>query len=489
MNETPPPAGNAILEQVQRYVPLLTGLVCLAALLLVPLKIIGYGFLPPDDVLRHAAKIISGKDWTQVLVMREGITIDHNAGWHAILGLVHQATGANAEGLATFSIAFLCALFLIVPFAFLRRPEAWLVALVAACTAWPPLILRLAQGRPFLLMMTCVSAILFLWVKEGARKRPAVLVASTLLVALASWVHGGWYTYWLPAAALIAALRFKDGFSLLGCWAVGSFLGGLLTGHPFHFLQEQLEIPLAAFGNHSLHRMLVTEFFPSGGYYEVVALVPLALLARAAAGLWTKDVWRNPALLLAVIGWVLGLQIQRFWLDWGLPALVVWLGMEAKDHFDRFLPREALARLVVACIASAAFYFGCTADLNSRWTDNLTKTHLDANDPEQAAWMPGDGGIVYADSMVVFYDMFFRHPTAPWRYVLGFEPAFMPEDDLAVYRLIQWNSFAPEAYAGWVAKMRPEDRLIVRRRPGAKPAIEGLDWKYLATDTWVGRRP
>jgi hypothetical protein len=65
----------------------------------------------------------------------------------------------------------------------------------------------------------------------------------------------------------------------------------------------------------------------------------------------------------------------------------------------------------------------------------------------------------------------------------------MPEDDLAIHRNIQWNYGTAKAYAPWVAKMRRQDRMIITAGAGAKPAVDGLEWYYAATDTWIGRLP
>jgi hypothetical protein len=37
--------------------------------------------------------------------------------------------------------------------------------------------------------------------------------------------------------------------------------------------------------------------------------------------------------------------------------------------------------------------------------------------------------------------------------------------------------------------MRPEDRMIIRAAGGTAPAVKGLEWKYVARDTWIGRLP
>ncbi|HEV2319114.1 MAG TPA: hypothetical protein VGV18_05150, partial [Verrucomicrobiae bacterium] len=70
---------------MKRYIPLAIWIVVVSAIILIPLRIIGYGFLPMDDALRHAAKTISGKSWQQILVMRNDFPIDPSPGWQKTL--------------------------------------------------------------------------------------------------------------------------------------------------------------------------------------------------------------------------------------------------------------------------------------------------------------------------------------------------------------------------------------------------------------------
>ena len=63
----------------------------------------------------------------------------------------------------------------------------------------------------------------------------------------------------------------------------------------------------------------------------------------------------------------------------------------------------------------------------------------------------------------------------------------MPPDDLKIFRNIQWNSFAPDAYEPWVKKMRPQDRLEISS--GSQPVLPPLEWAYAGGGIWIGRLP
>lgn len=107
---------------------------------------------------------------------------------------------------------------------------------------------------------------------------------------------------------------------------------------------------------------------------------------------------------------------------------------------------------------------------------------------EDASWAPGQGGVVYSNSMEIFYGMFYKDPGAPWRYILGFEPGIMPPEDLEIYRKIQKRP-DPSSFAPWVRKMRPADRLIVIHASDKAPKIEGLEWYDAGGYIWIGRLP
>ena len=61
--------------------------------------------------------------------------------------------------------------------------------------------------------------------------------------------------------------------------------------------------------------------------------------------------------------------------------------------------------------------------------------------------MPDTGGIFYTADMTLFYQTFFKNPTGDWRYMLGFEPTWMPRKDFEVFQQVLWNSGDAKAYA------------------------------------------
>jgi hypothetical protein len=130
-----------------------------------------------------------------------------------------------------------------------------------------------------------------------------------------------------------------------------------------------------------------------------------------------------------------------------------------------------------------------TCDLHSRWTQSLTWQFLTPDVPELQGWLPEKGGILYSADLTVFYQTFYKNPNADWRYILGFDPTFMPEEDFKVYHSVLWNFGDSKAYEPWVKKMRPEDRLVICGGRGSAPNLPQLEWNYGVSGIWIGRLP
>jgi hypothetical protein len=476
---------------VKRYIPLAAWLVVILTISHIWQTIIGYGFLPMDDALRHAAKAVSGKSWQQILVMRDDMPIDPSPGWQKILEWVHGGFGWNADMLVVFSVGALMLLLMFCGLPWLRRPEAWLAALFIAAVFIPACTTRFARGRPYLLTDAVLIVILFLWSRqEKDWPRRAAIIFTPLLVAASAWIHGSWYLLCLPGAAILFAGFWRSALVYGACWIAGSFLGCALTGHPLDFWIQSVRHMFGVFGTIVVNSQLEPELHPSDGAPVAVLVVIAFLFWRKISGNWNTRVLLNPIFLMMVLGWLLGLKMQRFWWDFGAPAFIVWVALELQEHFERQISFDSAKRFLITLALAAGTFLGFTSDRDGRWTENLTTEFLTPQTPGIAGWLPEPGGIVYNSDMDVFFPMFFKNPTADWKYILGFESGLMRLDDLETLRTIQWNHGAAfEAYEPWVKKMTRADRMILRGSGGSPPGIPELEWHYAATGLWIGRLP
>jgi hypothetical protein len=479
------------IKQESKIIPLAVLCITLSVILLIPFKIIGYGYLPPDDALRHAAKVMSEKSWNQILVLRAGITMDSHPGWHTLLGFFHNLTHCNIDGLLVFEITSLFLLFNLIPFIYLQRTETWILSLVVVLLANPVFIERLFLGRPYIFTMAVVVFILFIWPRFKEKRFPwGIFITAAMAIAASTWIHCLWFAFALPLAAFIAAREWRVARRLANATAIGIVLGAFLTGAPLQFFSQTLTHTVRTLGDYTRVRTLATEFYPSSGNVLAIIAIVLMLGWRALRGKWDIKSVNNPVFILAILSWVLSLRVGRFWADWGLPAILVWMAQEFDAVFQASIKVFSWKRITLAGLAVITLYLMTTTDIHSRWTESLNQGFLSQEDTALAGWMPEEGGILYSASMNVFYRTFYKNPKAPWRYILGFEPTMMPDEDLAIYRKILWNFGALEAYKPWVKKMKPADRLIISN-PSENPVkiIPELQWLQTKKTIFIGRRP
>jgi len=489
MEQTPDSQTPAWLEPMRRYVPLVIWVIVLMTLLLIPLKVLKYGFIPPDDALRAAGKAVSGKTWQQVLVLNDVYKIDHEYGWSVVLAKIHTIFNADADTILIFSVVSLFVLAGLAAMAWLRYPEVWLASLaLGMITVLLPL--RLLLGRPYIITMAALFALLLLWRQFGSG-RPKWWMAAMMtgFITASVYFHGAWYLWALPVAAFFIAGRFRWGFAVAGCSVAGVFLGCLLTGHLIDYPLQAIKVLMLTTGKHLTQRTLATELQPLNGDVNALLIVGGLVLLRRLAPLKAPPFLRDPVFWLVALCWVLEFKVGRFWEDWGWPALMVLVACDLQLLLATRLAFDSFRRLALSCGLALVAFLSITSDVGDRWTYNLTTQYLTADNPDLKGWMPDHDGILYETDMSLFYQTFFKNPTGDWRYILGFEATLMKPEDFDVYHKVLWNYGDAKAYQPWLLKMKPADRLVIRGGRSSPPNIPQLEWNYGVSGLWVGRLP
>jgi len=472
----------------QRYIPLVAWVIVIATLLFIPLKIIGYGFLPAGDARRHVAKAFTEKPNTEIMVLIPEYKVDHSPGWEGLLRFLHFKAGWGMEALVTFSVVGLMLSVFYAPLPWLRRPEAWLAALLAQMVAIPELMIRFTQARPLLLTEGILIALLFSWSKPEAKNpSPLKIVLTCVGFGLSAWIHGSWYLWVMPLAAFFLARCWRAAFWLTACWIVGTVAGAILTGKPVAFLEQALVMASKISHEHVPKWLLVGELRPSYGEFGTLTLLAIVFLWRRQQNKMEPALFREPIFCLIVIGWILGFGADRCWADWGIPAVLVWLAMQFEEIMTACYDADCPKRLMACGLIAVPLFFHSTNDLDRRYTYSLNQAFLDASDPTLQGWLPETNGIFYSSEMGFFYDTFYQNPKADWRYILGLEPALMPPEDLKILRSIQLNQGALKAYVPWINKMRPADRLVIFSP--VQPDLPQLEWHDAVGNMWIGRLP
>jgi hypothetical protein len=488
MTDDPGNFNSTPFDSLKRYIPLAIWAIVILVVVVIPFKIVSYGYLPGDDALRHAAKAVSGKPWQEILVLGDSFKIDHNLGWHLFLRQIYLWTKCGAEGLVVFSVVALFLLAIGSALPWLKRPEAWLISFLLSVMTSDTAI-RFMLGRPFLLTIFGTMTILFAWQAHGSSPpKWRMVLWMTPLIALCIFIHGVWYLWVLPIAAFFFAGQFRWGLMLGVSWIAGTILGASLTGHPIDALEQAVIMAQRAFALHDTQRTLVTEFQPSPP--DILALIIFGglVILRQLSGIKWRPLTGNPAFWLAFFGWVLSFKAGRF-ADWGHPALMVLVACDLDLFLQSRMAADSFKRLVLVCCVAATTFLATTSDVGSRWTNSLTWQFLTPDNPDLKGWLPEKEGILYSVDMNIFYQTFYKNPNADWRYILGYEPALMSDEDFKVYQDVLWNFGDPRAYQPWVDKMRLQDRLVIRNPRSSPPAIPQLEWNYGVSDIWIGRLP
>jgi hypothetical protein len=298
----------------RRFVPLAIWAIVALVILAIPLKIIGYGYLPGDDCLRHCAKAVSGKPWPEIIVTGETYKMDHNIGWHGLLRFLHSTLNWDAENLVVFSVVFLFILVNTAMLPWLKRPEAWLVVLLTAMII-SDLPQRFLLGRPFTITCTSMMTIFFLAKNNQPNIKNFTLMAA--LLAVSTFVHGVWYLWLLPIAAFVFAGEYRWSVALTGAWILGTTASALLSGQPLDYLGQALQMALHGVGQHFTSRTEVEELQPFNGEILAVILVGALAALRNAMRHTAPSLARNPAFWLMCGCWILSFRVGRFWEDWG----------------------------------------------------------------------------------------------------------------------------------------------------------------------------
>jgi len=454
-----------------------------------------WGYLPPDDALRHAAYAVSDHTWNEILVLRSSMdtpAMDSHPGWHKTLRFLH-GFGFSKERLVLFPTLLFSLTLLLLPLVFLRAPWVWALTLVVLSSAQPNAFLRVFNGRPYWVTALTMGMMLGGWqlLPSQSEKRRLLYVGVFLGTAAAVYVHSTWYLLSMPLLVCFSKSRFREWcqFSMVVC--LGILAGAALTGDGLHYLAFQLEHLYRALGSLRPGDYVVGEFRPLSWLNSLMGI--LGILAVLVYWKRKPEARLNtPFLRMAVLGWLLSVLNGRFWYDWGFVAAAIALAQVIQQLFDDVWPIPSWIRrsaVVVGCVALIPLL--TRSPWGRTWTDWSAEDHeaaLHRAQESSISWMPEDHGIVYATSMRVFFYWFYAFPEQSWKYAPGYEPGLLPDDDLRVFR--QWNASREDSLLfAWTSKLRLQDRLVVWGEPEDPPPALPLEWQLIPPTYWVGRIP
>lgn len=484
---------KSILDFLEKKSKLLSLLIISIVFLIIPMKIIQYGWLPSDDALRHVAFSSVARQWKDVLVIKEELESDHNPGWHQILRFLHDKLNVSKIGLLRLSVIGLFLLINITGILISPNPVCWLLAIAFILICDYGIFGRMLLGRPYL--VSCAATLIMLRLyglpnssEEFSDKKKKIIriIAVLLSVALSTWIHGSWYLFFLIPFSFLFAKKHRECTELSCIILIGTLLGGLFTGDLIVFFRFHYLATFNIFTEKTFNWLLVREF-ASGAHNTNFILLVLAIISLSVYKnkLTVKKLSLDPAFIMTLLCWLLSIMVIRFWVDWGSMALLFWLSYRFKDLIDSSETlKEPRVKYSLFLFVILAVYFMTTNDGGGRYSKEVFDQPIDFTEERLAGWAPEPGGIVYSDSMSVFYKHFYEYPNAPWKYILGFESAIMPDEDRKVLRRIGYNFRLPDEFLPWINKMTKADRLITVGSVGNFPQLESIRG---ARNYWIYR--
>jgi len=462
---------------------------CLALFLLIPAKIVSYGYLPPDDALRHSAYAVTDRGWSDIMLLNPELRPENDgqAGWNSFLRIVHKVTGWSATRIADFSVILAFLTFTVSGLVASGNPPAWLLACTLMAVIEPGLMTKLLLGRPLFLTMSTVVILTFIWMRDRPVPWRIELPIVFAVLAIDITAHSSaWYLWAIAIPPLVVCRRWSSLRIFVGAWAGAIAVACLVNGPYNGVVAPVLGLQLAFLHADTFRSNLVTELQPSGAPVITLLMAAMYLGLKVVRGAsWRSEILRVDVCFV-ILGWTLGLYVGRFWIEWGLPALIVWLTKEIRDGLD--LKASGLARpletLGVFGLAACILYLTQTVDLRGRYTNSLRNPMLWAPVTDLEAELPEEGGILYLTDMGAFYTIFHRLPDAPFKFALAMEAGAMRPEDLKVYRAVQ-STGKLEEYKPWFDKMTPKDRILIQQ--ATKPEWSGIEFhKFFAG--WMGRK-
>ena len=463
-------------------------IILLVAFFIVPYRIICLGFMPTDDANRHVAFSVTDKNWADVLEIEPSLSADHNAGWHYVLKKIHKYFGLNKEALLITVMISLFLIFNITGSLLSPNIASWTIVLLLMFIFNRVIVVRLLIGRPFV-VSSVVTLILFkLWFIES--KKPISIgckyLVSIIFITLAVWLHGTWYTFLLLPIALLLAGKIKKSLELSFIVLLSTVIGAYLTGEFEQFLHFHYAATLNIFTEKIYNWQLVTEF--AEGNIYTAWLFPtsiIIILLIYSKKLCLNELSKDPLFIMILLCWMLSIKVARFWIDWGIIALMFWLSYKISLLIeDMQSVKKNYLRWTLFLFTVFSFVIIIP---NSSWNNqNERKSFsVDFTKPQFAEYKPLDGGIIYNDSMTHFYYQYYADPEGKYKYVLGFEPAIMPQADRKTFREIIYSLFHYSSYKPWVDKLTEKDRIFAYN--DISPYYPQLDWIKAGTHLWIGK--
>ncbi|MGC4073493.1 MAG: hypothetical protein QM760_13465 [Nibricoccus sp.] len=278
--------------------------------------------------MRHSAFAVDHRTWGEVLVLRENIldNVDSHPGWHGFLRMLHQQLDVDAEGLVVASFVITFFAFACVGLFASGAPLAWMVTLLVVYLVDGGVLMRVLLGRPFAISMAAALAIVFLWQRTPRLPKITEYAVTSLLLALAIYIHPSWYLWLIFPPAFVLCGRWEDAFRFGTCLLIALVVATGFAQSYYNIVFYPIHHLLISITQDPLRGVhLVGEFQPGSGSLIVVMTVVATLAILSLRGRNWRSLVVRLDFCVMILGWVAGLYVMRFWSDWGSIGFIAWI--------------------------------------------------------------------------------------------------------------------------------------------------------------------
>ncbi len=170
--------------------------------------------------------------------------------------------------------------------------------------------------------------------------------------------------------------------------------------------------------------------------------------------------------------------------------LLMWLTYKFSEIINNILCfKELRIKYSMGIYVLLLFFFLSTHDGLGRYSKNAIETMpIDFNRTELVDWVPESGGIFFNDNVDFVFSQYYWNPNVKYSYF--YPNSFLisekeKENILNIKRMIDNKETPlPDYYREWVDQMRPIDRLITSKKING---LEKIEWLQCGRKIWIGR--
>ena len=454
-------------------------------IIFIPIKILSYGYYPVGEAMKYCAFAESNKQWGDILVIDKNNEANLISGWSIILKKIKQ-TGLDKYDLLDFSVFSIFLIFNLITYFFIKDILSWNTALLIEGIFIENFIITITSGVPVIITTICILSLYYVYREELKLKSITKFIFALIITSIAIWIHESCHLLLIIPITFILSRNNKDFINIFLAISIGFILNAISFGsikdyfyYHYSLIQKIFTEQLPSW----FHSIEFQPMFPT--YNWLIPLIIIIIINSNFVNI--KTFFKNyfSEILFLLIMWTLSIEKRYYWDVFGSIMFMYIVANLLKNIYSK-LANEIRIKYLLLFFISISTYLTYTHDANGRYSKIVLETiPINFKQTGLESWAPGNNGLVYSDSRIIFYTHFFEYPKANWKYILGHNPVLMKNDDQLIYKNIKYSRL-PKDFIPWVNKMTEKDRLILYNK--YFPEMTDIEWIQGSKNFIIGRK-